>query len=174
MTTDNTYAFYYGCPVNIAAGVLTAIQATPTTTKNGYTPVGIFVGCEYNDPAFGRVFRNYLPASAVTAGYTGIKCFVEDSPGLIMQVQASGTIAYTAVGKNAELTNFSGSTTTGDSAIKLLYSTINTTSTFAVKIIDLVNPTSSVGLPSAPGDTYTDCIVIWNAGVHQYSNATGA
>ena len=167
---NNTNAIYFGSPVSLNSGVITVIGATPTTTRNGNTPVGVFVGCEYTDPTGRPTWAQYLPANATTAGYTNIYVYVVDDPRVVFKVQANGTVATTDLGKNAPLANVtSGSTTSGNSSCVLLAASINTTNTLAVKIIGFVD-----SVYSQPGDAYTDCLVIWNQGVHAYQNATGA
>ena len=69
---------------------------------------------------------------------------------------------------NAALKTFTGSTTTGNSALALDSGTIANTSTLAVRIVDFVESTTSTA-----GDAYTDCIVMWNLGVHSYMQADG-
>lgn len=177
VTTNNTTGIFYGDPVSINSGVITTLAATPTTTRTVNSPVGIFVGCEYTDPSAGGGVRSaqFLPAASVTAGYTGIKVYVEDDPGITFHVQADGALTIAAIGKNAALKNFgAGSTTTGNSKVQLDSGSVNTTITLAVKIIDVVNPTYNGGLFSVPGDAYTDVVCLWNAGVHIYQNGTGA
>lgn len=167
---NNTNAIYFGSAVSLNSGVITVIGATPTTTRNGNTPVGVFVGCEYVDPTGRPTWAQYLPANATTAGYTNIYVYVVDDPRVVFKVQANGTVATTDLGKNAALVNVTnGSTTSGNSSCALKQDTINTTNTLAVKIIGFVD-----SVYSQPGDAYTDCLVIWNQGVHAYQNATGA
>jgi len=167
---DNTNAIYFGSPVSLNSGVITVCGATPTTTRNGNTPVGIFVGCEYVDATGRPTWAQYLPASATTAGLTKIYVYVVDDPRVVFRVQGNGTVATTDLGKNAPLTAVtSGSTVSGNSAASLLAASIATTNTLAVKIIGFVD-----SVYSQPGDAYTDCLCIWNQGVHAYQNATGA
>ena len=104
------------------------------------------------------------------------------------QVQAAGSVTYTSIGKTAALGNFTGgtssttgNTTSGDSVINVTGSlssgvlTVANTSALAVKIVDLVNSSSTFGgnFPSNPGDAYTDLIVKLNFGVHQYYQSAG-
>lgn len=167
---DNTNAIYFGSAVSLNSGVITVIGATPTTTRNANTPVGVFVGCEYVDATGRPTWAQYLPASATTAGLTKIYVYVVDDPRVVFKVQADESVATTALGKNAPLVNVTaGSTVSGNSTCALDGSAVNTTNTLAVKIIGFVD-----SVYSQPGDAYTDCLVIWNQGVHAYQNATGA
>jgi hypothetical protein len=115
------------------------------------------------------VYANFLPVNAISAGYTNVMIRVVEDPDQLYQVQGDGAVAATEIGMNAPLTNFGGSTTTGNSTIALDASATANTATLAVRIVDLVN-----GPFSTPGDAYTDCIVKFNFGVHSYYQADGA
>jgi len=168
---DNTTGIFHGDPVSINSGVVTALAATPTPTRTSNTPWGICCGVQYTDPNLGLVEAQYLPASAITGrSFTNVSIGVWTSPGSVFRVQADGSVATTAVGKNAPLGNFgAGSTTTGKSKVQLLSGSIAITATLAVKIVGF-DP--NVG--NAAGDAFTNVYVTWNAGVHALANATGA
>lgn len=171
MTTNSATGIFFGDIVQIADGQPSALGATPTTSSVGV--VGVCVGVEYTDPSLKYTqFAQFLPANAVTAGYTNILISVIDDPDQLYQVQASGSVTAANIGDNAALGNFgNGSTTTGNSKVNLNASTIANTSTLAVRIVDLVD-----GAPtfSTPGDAYTDCIVKFNFGVHSYYQSGGS
>jgi hypothetical protein len=170
MTTNSATAIFKGDIVQLgaaAAGQPTAMTATPTTSTRGL--VGVAVGVSYVDPVLKyQVYANFLPAGAISAGYTNVAIRVVEDPDQLYQVQADGSVGLGAIGKNAELTNFGGSTTTGNSTIALESTTPANTATYAVRIVDLVN-----GPFSTPGDAKTDCIVKFNFGVHSYYQADG-
>jgi hypothetical protein len=171
MTVNSATAIFKGDIVAIgvaSAGQPTALTATPTTSTRGL--VGVAVGVSYVDPVLKyQVYSNFLPAGAVSAGYTNVMIRVVEDPDQLYQVQGDGAVAATEIGMNAPLTNFGGSTTTGNSTIALDASATANTATLAVRIVDLVN-----GPFSTPGDAYTDCIVKFNFGVHSYYQADGA
>ena len=171
MTVNSATAIFKGDIVAIgvaSAGQPTALAATPTTSTRGL--VGVAVGVSYVDPVLKyQVYANFLPANAVSAGYTNVMIRVVEDPDQLYQVQGDGAVAATEIGMNAPLTNFGGSTTTGNSTIALDASATANTATLAVRIVDLVN-----GPFSTPGDAYTDCIVKFNFGVHSYYQADGA
>ena len=171
MTVNSATAIFKGDIVAIgvaSAGQPTALTATPTTSTRGL--VGVAVGVSYVDPVLKyQVYANFLPAGAITAGYTNVMIRVVEDPDQLYQVQGDGAVAATEIGMNAPLTNFGGSTTTGNSTIALDASATANTATLAVRIVDLVN-----GPFSTPGDAYTDCIVKFNFGVHSYYQADGA
>jgi len=170
MTVNSATGIFFGDVVKIADGEPSALTSTPTTSTKGV--VGVAVGVSYTDPTLKYTqFSQYLPANAVTSGYTNILISVIDDPDQLYQVQADGAVTRADIGNNAALGNFSnGSTTTGNSKVNMSATTANTSS-LAVRIVDLVD-----GAPtfSTPGDAYTDCIVKFNFGVHSYYQADGS
>jgi len=170
MTVNSATGIFFGDVVKIADGEPSALTSTPTTSTKGV--VGVAVGVSYTDPTLKYTqFSQYLPANAVTSGYTNILISVIDDPDQLYQVQADGAVTRADIGNNAALGNFSnGSTTTGNSKVNVSATTANTSS-LAVRIVDLVD-----GAPtfSTPGDAYTDCIVKFNFGVHSYYQADGS
>lgn len=178
MTTNNTAAIFNGDLVQLGAAVAgqpTVVAATPTTSTAGIAGVCVGVRYQLAGQQLGYpLYAQYLPANAVTAGYTNIFIRVVEDPDQLYQVQSQGSVGYGSIGKTVALANFGGSTTTGNSTVALS-STIANTSALAVKIVDLVNASSTFGgnFPSNPGDAYTDCIVKLNFGVHQYYQSAG-
>lgn len=158
-------AIYFGDLVKLnSSGTL-----SKDTGTNAATPVGVFLGCSYTDATFGKTFRQYYPG-AVTA--SDIKAYVQDDPDALFKVSvvSSGTtigfVNRTAVGENAVLVQNPGSTATGNSKVAIS-ATTNTTSTWPIRIIDVIAETAS-----GPG-SYTEVVVKWNAGMHQYYNPAG-
>lgn len=141
------------------------------TGTDAATPVGVFMGCSYTDSVYGKTFRQYYPGS-VTA--SDINAVVVDDPDTLFKVAVTSsgtTVGYvnrTAVGNNAVLTQNAGSTATGNSKVAI-DDTTATTSTWPVRIVDVVPETHTTGNPGS----YTEVIVKWNAGMHQYNNPTG-
>ena len=185
MTTNNTAPIGFGDLVQLgaaAAGQPTVVTATPTTSSVGI--VGVCVGVRYQlvGQQLGYpLYAQYLPANAVTAGYTNIYVRVMDDPDALFQVQSLGSITVGSIGKTVALANFTAgtgsttvNTTTGNSVVALS-ATVANTSALACKIVDLVNANSTFGgnFPSNPGDAYTDCIVKLNFGVHSYYQSAG-
>lgn len=160
-------SIFFGDVVKLA-DTGTVVKDTGTTTA---TPVGVFLGCSYTDPVFGKTFRQSYP-SGTTA--TDIMAYVCDDPDTLFKVAvvSSGTtignVARTAVGNNTSLVQNAGNTTNGNSRVAVSATTA-TTNTLPVRIIDVVPETSPAGNPTA----FTEVIVKWNAGMHQYNNATG-
>ena len=167
IATNSSTAIYYGDVVKLGSdGTL-----SKDTGTDAATPVGVFLGCSYTDPVFGKTFRQYYPG---TTNIADVVAYVQDDPDALFKVAvvSSGTtIGYvnrTSVGNNAVLVQNAGSTTTGNSKVAVDDNT-NTTSTWPVRIIDVVPETALAGNPGS----YTEVIVKWNQGMHQYLNPTG-
>ena len=160
-------AIFYGDVVKFnAAGNLTR-----DTSTDAATPVGVFLGCSYTDPTFGKVFRQYFPAGTVASDTVGIVCDDPDALFKAAVVSTGTTISYmgrTDANRNATLVQNNGSTVTGNSAVAI-QSTTGTATTLPVRIIDFVPETTIAGEPGS----YTEVIVKWVAGVHRYTNPTG-
>jgi hypothetical protein len=165
IATNSSTAIYYGDVVKLnSGGTLDRDAGTDTAT-----PVGVFLGCAYTDPTFGKTFRQYY---ASTTNITDIVAYVQDDPDALFKVAVVSTgsnISYlnrTAVGNNAVLVQTAGSTITGDSKVAVS-STTATTSTWPIRVIDVVPETISAA------GSFTEVIVKWNQGMHQYLNPTG-
>ena len=167
IATNSSTAIYYGDVVKLdSAGTLAKDAGTSAAT-----PVGVFLGCTYTDPVFGKTFRQYYPG---TTNITDVQAYVQDDPDALYKVAvvSSGTtigsVTRTAVGNNAVLVQNGGSNITGNSGVAVSATTA-TTSTWPVRIIDVIPETSPAGNPGS----YTEVVVKWNQGMHQYLNPTG-
>ena len=146
----------------------TTTAATITSTGGGFGFVGVFVGCTFTDPTYGTVFRqNYTSGNAAT----DIMAYVVDDPDALFQVQADDTLGQTALGCNAALiqTVAGNSGANINSGVGLDASSIATTNTLPVRIVDFVNSTTS-----QIGDAYTDVIVRINTHFHRTGNTGSA
>jgi len=165
---------FFGDVVKLVTGG-TLEKDTGTSTA---TPVGVFLGCSYTDPTFGKVFRQYFPADTAASD---IMAYVCDDPDQLFKVAVVssgvtiGDLARTDVGANVALVQNAGSTATGNSKVAIS-DTSATTATLPIRIIDLVPETVN-----ASGG-YTEAVVKWNApnvssqtvaNGHQYLNPTG-
>ena len=165
MTANSANGIFTGDPVNVASGAVIVVTGTsPTTTANAYTPVGVCVGVRYVDPVLKQQqFAPYLPANAITNGYTKVYIRVVDDPDALFKIQSTGATTAASIGLNAPLTvSSTGSTTTGNSVVSLTHASIAGTSTLAVRIVDIIS-----------ADAYAEVLVKWNQGVHAYYNSTG-
>lgn len=142
-STSNPYGFkpcgylYGGTPVMMLTGIPGAISAAYASDMYEFQPVlwnngvlnpvtsaadfiGIFAGVQYN-PTSGNapIWNNWWTAS--TPFVTGsLTAFITQDPNVLYRVQADGAIASTAIGDQADASNFtSGSTATGRSTATL-------------------------------------------------------
>ena len=167
IAVNSATAIFYGDVVKLNSdGTL-----DKDTGTSAATPVGVFLGCTYTDPVYGLTFRQYYPG---TTNIADIKAYVLDDPDALFKVAvvSSGTtigfVNRTAVGNNAVLVQNPGLTSTGNSRVAI-DDTTATTSTWPVRIIDVVPETARAGNPGS----FTEVIVKWNQGMHQYLNPTG-
>lgn len=166
LISNSSAAFYYGCPVTVASGVVSPLSATVTAGTAAGAALGIFVGAEYIEPGMGYSLQNnYVPANAITNGYTNVNLFIVDDPEVIMMIQADGSVANTAVGKNVAMQTFTGSTTTHKSNITAISGGIAATATLALRIVGARD--------DKWGEAYTDLLVKWNFGAHVYQLPLG-
>jgi hypothetical protein len=172
IATNSSTAIYYGDVVKLLAGGTVGRD----TGTDSATPVGVFLGCTYTDPVYGKTFRQFYPG---TTNITDIKAYVLDDPDALFKVAVcagtnSNTVSFVtqaAVGSNFKLANGAnnaGSTITGNSRVGI-DSTEGTTSTWPIRVVDVIPETALAGNPGS----YTEVIVKWNQGTHQYLNPTG-
>jgi hypothetical protein len=171
LLANQTNGFFFGDPVGLVGGNPVPLTATPAAGG----VIGVFMGCEYQDPIRGFVNAHNLLPNAIAAGAREVRLKIMDYPWLVIQVQADGPVNYAQVGQNAALGNFNlGSIYTGNSTVNLLTASMGVASA-AVRIYDLVvSATPAPGAGSAPGDPFTDVLVVWNFGIHKMLNATGS
>jgi len=165
IATNSATAIYYGDVVKlISSGTIERDTGTDAAT-----PVGVFLGCTYTDPTYGLTFRQYYPG---TTNITDVTAYVCDDPDALFKVAVVsatttiGGVTQTVIGNNAVLVQNAGSTITGNSKVAVDDNT-GTTSTFPVRIIEGVAETKN------SSGSYTEVVVKWNAGMHQYNNSTG-
>lgn len=167
IATNSSTAIFFGDVVRLAAtGTLEKDVGT-----NVATPIGVFLGCTYTDPVFGKTFRQFYPG---TTNITDVVAYVQDDPDALFKVAVVsagvtiGTITRANVGENTALVQNAGSTVNGDSRVAVS-ATCATASTLPIRIIDVVPDTSPAGFPGS----FTEVIVKWNQGMHPYYNPTG-
>ena len=168
IASGSTTAIFNGDVVNLgSSGTLGKDVGTATAT-----PVGVFLGCSYTDPTFGKTFRQFYPGGLAIADIVAYVC---DDPNALFKVAVTaagtstiGNVARTVVGENSALIQTAGNTANGNSRVSIS-STTATASTLPIRIIDIVQETALAVNPAS----YTEVIVKWNAGMHQYNNPTG-
>jgi len=173
MLSGYSVAIQYGDPVILFAGgtgvggVVRRFNATTTATTatNSVTLLGVFVGCTYTDPTYGKVFRQNYPGS-ITA--SDLQAYVVDDPDTLFQAQFNGSAAQYYLGSNCGLIQtVAGSTSANiNSGVGLNLSTATDTATLPIRVVDFVNSTTST-----VGDLFTDVIVRINT--HFMRTTTG-
>lgn len=114
-----------------ASGVIEPVTATSQAFS------GAFAGVEWTDTTGRRRVSNYWPAN--TAYQTGscVAYFYND-PNIVYEIQAAGSIAQTAIGTDANLSNFAaGSNVTGLSQATLNATVLATGVQGQVQILDI-------------------------------------
>ena len=171
LTANQTKAYYYGDPIGLVGGQPVPIAASPTTTVGANSPIGIFVGCEYEDPVRGFVNHTYFAANAITGGAKKVKLKIFDNPDVVMMAQSNAPIAADKVGFNVPLVTASigtGNAMTGNSTVSVDGAAAAVTASLALRIIGFPDRPDSV-----PGDLFTDVLVAWTPGVHRHTAAAG-
>ena len=123
---------------------------------------GAFAGVEWTDTTGRRRVSNYWPAS--TAYQTGscVAYFYND-PNIVYEIQADGSLAQTAIGDMADLSNTTaGSTTTGLSQCTLSTTLAGSGNSAQMLIRDLAPL-----VDNAWGDSYTVVRVTINKSQYQ-------
>lgn len=191
VAANNSAAIYNGDLVVLSsAGQPSAVVSTspvaikiPSTSADATAGiVGVMVGARYVN-AQGQVIHNsWLPANTVTAAPSGTEVWITvvDDPDVLFKIKGtaalgtfnSGTAGSGwpgAIGKNASITFGTATASTGTSGLQLTVGSnggsLATTSTLALRIVDMVRGTE--------GDAYPEFIVKLNVGVHSYHNSLG-
>lgn len=159
-----------GYATNIFYGDFVKLVNTGTIEKDAgtatATPVGIFMGCFYTDPNTSQpTFNQMWPTGTVASD---AMAYVLDDPDAVFRMQGDGSLAQTTLGNNIAIIQTSGSTTIGRSKNAVDASTAATTDTLPLRILEFMD-----GPDSTVGDAYTDVLLTYNFGMHQYRNATG-
>jgi len=159
-----------GYASNIFYGDFVKLVNTGTIEKDAgtatATPVGIFMGCFYTDPNTSQpTFNQMWPTGTVA---DDAMAYVLDDPDAVFRMQGDGALAQTTLGNNIAIIQTSGSTTIGRSKNAVNAGTAATTNTLPLRILEFMD-----GPDSTVGDAYTDVLLTYNFGMHQYRNATG-
>jgi len=116
------------------AGVI--LPVLDTTTNSGLVS-GAFAGVEWTDTTGRRRVSNYWPASTAYIAGSCIAYFYNDQQ-IVYEIQTDGTMAQTAIGNEANLSNFAaGSTTTGLSQATLSATLAGSGSAAQFRIVDI-------------------------------------
>jgi len=148
---------FQGDLVALSAGFITRfLPATHTAA------VGVFNGCNYNDPTTGKpTFSNFYPGSVnITSGK--IVADVVDDPNQLFLVQCDADFVAADVGKNADVIGTGGSTTSGISTMELASSTLATTAALNLKVVGLYNDVNN--------EFGTNAVVVVKINEHVYGS----
>jgi len=169
-------------------GTVKVTTATTTAPTSGVA--GVFLGCTFVSSVTGQpTYSQQWTSGTSVAANTYIVAYVADDPDTLFKavmVSASLVVSttsgaqYTSIGNNAALVANTLNTTTGDSQQGLLISSLATTRSLPIRIVDVVPDTSFV----YSGTTYyPEVIVKFNApyitdtslivGGHAYNNPLG-
>ena len=151
VVSSGTYAtgIFNGDLVTLTSGLITKDAGTTTAA-----PIGVFLGCEYEDSALGLFHRQFWPASQAIKTGTTAWAYVVDDPDALFEIQAGGPITQAMLGLNGDLVQGAGSTATGKSAVSMATTAPSTSATRPLRIVDFVRRPGS-----AVGDLFTDVIV---------------
>ena len=169
-------------------GTVKVTTSTTTPPTSGFA--GVFLGCSFVSSVTGQpTYSQQWTSGTSVAANTYIVAYVADDPDTLFKavmVSASLVVStttgaqYTSIGNNAALVANTLNTTTGDSQQGLLISSLATTRSLPIRIVDVVPDTSFV----YSGTTYfPEVIVKFNApyitdtslivGGHAYNNPLG-
>jgi hypothetical protein len=147
----NGIASAYGTRIYQNQAVKLVTGGTIEAAAAGDSFVGSFQGCQYTDSTTSkRIITNSWPASAAYVAGSMVAVFTRD-PEIIYEIQADGSVAQTAIGAMADLSNATaGNTTTGLSEETMSATIAAAGASAQLEIYDLAP------LPdNAWGDTYT-------------------
>lgn len=143
-----TIASAYGTAIFKGQPVILNTNGTITAGTSAADLLGVFAGCEYTDATGKRNVSPNWPASTIA---TDIVAWVYDDPANVYEVQSDGSIAQTAIGDQADVSNASsGSTSTGLSAATLSASLAGVGVQAQFRIVGF-----GQALDNAPGDAFT-------------------
>ena len=179
----------YGDPVKFDTDG-TVVVCTETTTPPASGFAGVFLGCNYVSSVTGQptYSQAWISGTAVKSG-TYIYAYVADDPDTLFKavgvtaslvVSTSSGFVYSDIGTNVALVANTLNTTTNDSQQGLLLSSVATTRSLPIRIVDVVEDTAFV---SSGTTYYPEVIVKFNApyitdtslivGGHAYYNPLG-
>ena len=143
-----------------------ATAGTINVAAAGDAFVGSFAGVEWTDTTGRRRVSNYWPASTAYQSGSCVAYFYADQ-NIVYEVQTDGTMAQTAIGDEADLSNTTaGSTTTGLSQATLSATLAGAGNTAQCRILDI-----APYVDNNWGDSYV--IVRVNIAKYQFAPVAG-
>lgn len=147
-----TIASAYNTGILLNRPVKIGTDGTIQAAAAGERMTGTFAGCEYTDTLG---IRQYSPQWIANTVATEIVAYFTRDPNIRYEIQASGTIAQTDIGSQADLGSATaGSTVTGLSAATLDQSTLTSSSSAGFRIVGFGQEVNN-----AVGDAFTNVIV---------------
>ena len=144
---------------NNSGAYITSIMNGPNTTSTGVLVRGVFQGCYQFQPSAGRVVWSNFYNGVVTGSTGDVKCYVIDDPSELFLVQAStkGTILSSMIGLNCGPTfnSTSGNTTTGYSNITIESTSVTSSNTQPLRIVDFYSAYAAPGGLAGPAGAGT-------------------
>jgi hypothetical protein len=137
-------------------------QWSATTAVSQFA--GVFWGCRYVSVSQGKqVYNNIWPGSDASGDVDVFMIPATGTEPMLFQIQANVTgVVLADRGANFDITVGSGSTTTGLSASVLDVSTLNTTATLPLRLIELWSDDSIAGTPGSAAGAYNWAVVMAN------------
>ena len=179
----------YGDPVELtSSGTISVSTSTTTPPTAGFA--GVFLGCSFVSTVTGQptYSQAWISGTSVKSG-TYVTAYVADDPNTLfkavgvsasLNVSTTSGFTYEDIGANVALVDESLNTTTNDSQRGLLLSSVATTRSLPMRIVDVVEDTAFV---SSGTTYYPEVIVKFNApyltsvslivGGHAYNNPLG-
>lgn len=148
-----------GGGTNNSGNYITSVQNGVNATSTGFMARGVFQGCYQFQPSAGRtVWSNFY--NGVVTGSTGdVKAYIIDDPQTNFLVQAStlGAITSSMIGLNCgpSFNSTSGNTTTGYSNIVVESTSITSSNTRPLRIVDFYSAYAAPGGLAGPAGAGT-------------------
>jgi hypothetical protein len=138
----------------------TAGQLQPAVSSADF--IGVFMGCEYTGTDGRRRVSNYWPGGTAILSGTTVTSYIMDDPNSVFEVQTDGSLAQSAIGDQADITNGSNQNgSTGLSAATLSSTLKGTGNQGMFRVVNI-----SDRVDNAWGDAYT--VVKVTIAQHQY------
>lgn len=178
IASDGTNTYAIGDIVKTAAGTDTSGVPYVVKATSGDVPVGIIVGIRVADPGVSLVAGSL----DLTKTYIGLSAgtryvYVVDDPDVLFEIQMDSTaITLANLHKNSNMTITADQTSTLSSSAPfsntvLTGSSVNTTNTFIVRMIGMVQRDDNAPTSATVGGAYCKVLCKWNC--HEYSGSTG-
>lgn len=144
-----TIASAYGTAIYKGQPVILNTNGTIVVGTAAADLLGVFAGCEYVDSTGKPTVSNFWPASTAVLAGTVPTAWVYDDPEQIYEVQSDGSIAQTALGDQADVSNV------GNNANSLSTATLSATLAGAAAQAQFRIIGFGQQIDNLPGDAFT-------------------